>query len=40
MMSCCDSSCREYVYTILTLGLTAWYFSDGISHELKLAHMV
>ena len=37
------SSCRakgcEYVYTILTLDLTAWYFSDWICHEIKIVHM-
>ena len=36
------SSCRakgcEYIYTILTLGLTAWYFSDWMCHEIKIVN--
>ena len=38
----CRSSCHakgcEYVYTMLTLGFTAWYFSDWICHGIKIVH--
>ena len=35
----CRAKGCEYVYTILTLGLTTLYFCDWICREMKIVHM-